>query len=112
MSMKHALDELDDVLGREREALLKADMDGLAAAGARKIELLQSLSRFSTELATATDRLQQLSEANLANGSLLARRRMDLAWMLRQLGASSRETAYDAQGVIAERAITRLQAEA
>ena len=112
MSLDQALNALSDVLGREREALLQADMDGLATAGAKKIELLEFVSRFGDELSTVSERLKELAEANLANGSLLAKRRMDLIWMLRQLGASSRETAYDAQGVIAERAITRLQAEA
>ena len=112
MSLTHALDELNAALLTEREALLQSDMDRLAAAGARKLELLQRVTQYSSELPTAAERLKTLAEANLANGSLLARRRLDLTWMLRQLGASARDTAYDAQGVIPERAIARLEASA
>ncbi|MBK9493612.1 MAG: FlgN protein [Alphaproteobacteria bacterium ADurb.BinA280] len=112
MSLNQTLDALSETLQLERQALLHADMQALVSAAERKIELLQLAASFPAEIPQAEARLKELAESNLANGSLLARRRMDLSWMLRQLGASTRDTAYDAQGIIPERAIARLQAEA
>ena len=44
------------------------------------------------------ERLQELAERNRANGVLLARRRREVNWALRQLGRSEASSAYDAKG--------------
>ena len=94
--MTEPLQRLSDALDDERQALIEHDVHALIRATGEKLEALRSL-----EVAPPIgqiDRLQELAERNIANGVLLARRRREVNWALRQLGRSETAAAYDAKG--------------
>lgn len=90
------LQQLSDALDGERQALVEHDVQALVAATSLKLEALRILeARPPLEHA---ERLRELAERNRANGALLARRRREVGWALRQLGRSEASSAYDAKG--------------
>ena len=90
------LQQLSDALDGERQALVEHDLQALVAATSLKLEALRILeARPPLEHA---ERLRELAERNHANGVLLARRRREVNWALRQLGRSENAPSYDAKG--------------
>ncbi|WP_313398388.1 flagellar protein FlgN [Stenotrophomonas sp.] len=96
LSMGDPLERLSDALDGEQRALIEHDVAALVAATGKKLEALRELER-QPPLHNA-DRLKELAERNHANGVLLARRRREVNWALRQLGRSEAAPAYDAKG--------------
>lgn len=96
LSMGDPLERLSDALDGEQRALIEHDVAALVAATGKKLEALRELER-QPPLHNA-DRLKELAERNHANGVLLARRRREVNWALRQLGRSESAPAYDAKG--------------
>lgn len=91
------LDALAAALEAERQALIDHDVDGLVRANVAKLDALRALEA-APPAGAAHERVQALSELNRANGVLLARRRREVRWALRQLGRAEAEPGYDAQG--------------
>ncbi len=96
LSVGDPLERLSDALDGEQRALIEHDVAALVAATGKKLEALRELER-QPPLHNA-DRLKELAERNHANGVLLARRRREVNWALRQLGRSEAAPAYDAKG--------------
>lgn len=94
--MADPLQQLSEALDGERQALIEHDVPALIAATGRKLEALRVLEQ-QPPLEQA-ERLRELAERNRANGVLLARRRREVSWTLRQLGRSENASAYDAKG--------------
>lgn len=94
--MSDSLQRLSDALDDERQALIAHDVHALIRATGEKLEALRVLE-VSPPLEHVS-RLQELAERNVANGVLLARRRREVNWALRQLGRSESGSAYDAKG--------------
>lgn len=94
--MGDPLERLSDALDGEQRALIEHDVAALVAATGKKLEALRELER-QPPLHNA-DRLKELAERNHANGVLLARRRREVNWALRQLGRSEAAPSYDAKG--------------
>ena len=91
-----ALDRLAAALADERRALLEHDIELLVRSTRDKLE---SLRHLEADLPSGRgERLAELAEANRSNGALLARRRREVSWALRQLGRSEASSAYDAKG--------------
>lgn len=90
------LQRLSDALGGERRALLEHDAEGLIRAVQAKLEALRELDAAMPP--GQQRRLRELAEINRANGVLLARRRREVNWALRQLGRSESAPSYDANG--------------
>ncbi|RPE80889.1 flagellar protein FlgN [Vulcaniibacterium tengchongense] len=93
----HPLDALERALRDERRALLEHDAEALLAATAAKLAALRQAEGWPPDPA-ARERVQALSELNQANGALLARRRREVNWTLRQLGRIEAGSVYDANG--------------
>lgn len=96
LSMGDPLQRLSEALDREQRALAEHDVAALVAATSTKLDALRELER-NPPLEQA-GRLKELAERNQANGVLLARRRREVNWALRQLGRSEDAPAYDARG--------------
>lgn len=96
LAMGNPLQQLSDALDGERQALVDHDVPALIAATGRKLEALRILEAQPPVEHAA--KLQELAERNRANGALLARRRREVNWALRQLGRSETASAYDAKG--------------
>ena len=94
--MTDPLQQLSDALDGERQALIDHDIPALIAATGRKLEALRVLE--AQPPLEQAERLRELAERNRANGVLLARRRREVNWALRQLGRSEDAPAYDAKG--------------
>jgi hypothetical protein len=109
-----ALAELENALVAERNALLARDVDALGRAGAAKLAALRAALAACGRSADATvrERIRALDELNRANGTLLAKRRSDVAWTLRALGLGEAACAYDAQGGIGGIRYGRVKTEA
>lgn len=97
MTTERRLDDLASALEAERQALVGHDVDGLVRANEAKLAALRALENAPLG-EVARERLAALSELNRANGALLARRRREVGWALRQLGRSESQPAYDARG--------------
>ena len=92
----HPLDALESALQAERRALLEHDVDALLRSTQAKLEALADAER--TAGAEDMARVSELHELNRANAVLLARRRREVNWALRQLGRTEDASAYDAKG--------------
>jgi len=99
-ALNQSLEHLEAALQEERRAILEHDVQALIQSTRDKLESLRALeSRVEGEDRAALEpRLVELSQLNLANGALLARRRREVNWALRHLGRSESSPAYDAQG--------------
>jgi hypothetical protein len=71
-------------------------VQALIRAHGAKLEALRALEAALPVGQNA--KLEELAERNRANGVLLARRRREVNWALRQLGRSEESSAYDAKG--------------
>lgn len=91
------LDLLEQALQGERRALLEHDIDALVRSTADKLRALRAVEAVAPS-AESHRRVFELSELNRANGALLARRRREVTWALRQLGRTENALAYDARG--------------
>jgi len=89
------LQQLQQALEDERQALIAHDAQALLTATEQKLQALQILE--AQPPIGQADFLQQLADRNRANGQLLARRRREIDWALRHLGRSE-GMAYDASG--------------
>lgn len=96
LAMSEPLQRLSDALDVERQALVGHDVQSLIRATSAKLEALRALEQMLP--VGQNERLQELAERNRANGVLLARRRREVNWALRQLGRSESASAYDAKG--------------
>lgn len=108
-AFEQSLDALSASLAEERRAILEHDVEALIRSTREKLESLQRVEQ-SVEASTAPElqtRLLELSEANQANGALLARRRREVNWTLRHLGRSEASGAYDIKGQTATLNSTR-----
>jgi len=94
--MEPPLQRLSDALDAEREALVAHDVHALIKATGAKLEALRTLEAHPP--VGEADVLQALAERNRANGVLLARRRREVNWSLRQLGRNEDAPAYDSRG--------------
>jgi len=94
--MSEPLLRLSDALDAERQALIAHDIPALIRATGAKLEALRTLE--GTPPVGQSEQVQALAERNRANGVLLARRRREVNWTLRQLGRSEDAGAYDAKG--------------
>ncbi len=95
-AMADPLQRLSEALDGEQRALVEHDVAALVVATGNKLEALRELER-DPPLHDAA-RLKELAQRNHANGVLLARRRREINWALRQLGRSETSAAYDAKG--------------
>ncbi len=94
--MSEPMQRLSDALDAERQALIAHDVHALIRATGAKLEALRTLE--GALPVGEGERLQELAEQNRANGALLARRRREVNWALRQLGRSEDAPGYDAKG--------------
>ena len=87
-------------LEAERAALIANDADAILSLSQTKLGDLQRLehSHDAQVFAGFTQDLRDLAELNIANGALIARRRQETIWTLRQLGMYEGESAYDMRG--------------
>lgn len=98
-AMDTLLERLETALAEERRALLDHDVEALFRSTQEKLATLRELEAQRPAASEAFEaRLRELSDANQANGALLARRRREVNWALRHLGRSESSGAYDAQG--------------
>jgi len=93
----HPFDALELALAAERRALLEHDIDALLSSTAAKLAALRAAESLPVEAGSA-ERLLALRDLNQANGILLARRRREVGWALRQLGRVESTGVYDATG--------------
>lgn len=91
-----SLQQLSDALDAERAALVAHDVQALIRATGAKLDALRALD--GTPPLGQFERLRELAERNRANGVLLARRRREVNWTLRQLGRSEAAPSYDSKG--------------
>lgn len=108
-ALEQSLDALSASLTEERRAILEHDVEALIRSTRDKLQSLQQVEQSvkespGPELHT---RLVELSQANQANGALLARRRREVNWTLRHLGRSEASGAYDIKGQTATLTSTR-----
>jgi flagellar biosynthesis/type III secretory pathway chaperone len=96
LAMSEPLQRLSEALDVERQALVEHDVQALIRATGAKLEALRALEAALPVGQNA--KLEELAERNRANGVLLARRRREVNWALRQLGRSEESSAYDAKG--------------
>ena len=82
--------------GLDRDPEVRAAIVRALASRLKEQVLTPRLKEASAPVPEA--RLRELSEANQANGALLARRRREVNWALRHLGRSESSGAYDANG--------------
>lgn len=94
--MSEPMQRLSDALDAERQALVEHDVHALIRATGAKLEALRTLE--GAPPVGQAEALSALAERNRANGVLLARRRREVNWALRQLGRSEDAPAYDSRG--------------
>lgn len=107
--LEQSLDALAASLAEERCAILEHDVQALIRSTQDKLESLRRVEQ-SVEGTVSPElqaRLMELSQGNLANGALLARRRREVNWTLRHLGRSEASGAYDVKGQTTTLAPTR-----
>ncbi len=98
-AMETSLERLASALAEERRAILEHDIEALMRCTQDKLATLRELETLAPAANEPFEtRLRELSEANQANGALLARRRREVNWALRHLGRSESSGAYDAHG--------------
>jgi len=90
-----ALEQLDQALNDERQALLNHDVLALITATEHKLHALQRLEGHPPM--EQASYMRELAERNRANGLLLIRRRHEMDWALRYLGRNE-NAAYTARG--------------
>lgn len=96
-----ALRGVREALDAERSALIGNDAEALPRIAADKsagMRQLVVLFQDAGGIGAHADAVRELSELNVANGALLARRRRETQWVLDQLGLCERRHAYDAGG--------------
>ena len=94
--MSSILVRLKDILAIERRALLEHNADLLMSASKEKLECIQLLGEHPPT--DAQSDLRALAEANLANGRLLARRRHEVNWALRNIDNDGKAASYNQDG--------------
>ncbi|WP_411834767.1 flagellar protein FlgN [Pseudoxanthomonas mexicana] len=99
-ALSQSLERLEAALNEERRAILEHDVQALIQSTRDKLESLRALETrvHDADSQLLEPRLVELSQLNLANGALLARRRREVNWALRHLGRSESAPAYDASG--------------
>ena len=104
---------LQETLAAEREALIANDAERIYECSETKMKHLRRLNDMpaqSDALKNFTPDLKALAELNVANGALIARRRQETVWTLRQMGLYEREGGYNAQGSMGGAVRTRHRA--
>jgi hypothetical protein len=104
---------LQETLQSERGALIDNDAERIVECSESKMKHLRRLNDLpgqSNVLSGFTPELRALAELNVANGALIARRRQETVWTLRQLGLYERDGGYNAQGSIGSAVRTRHRA--
>ncbi len=104
------LSALRDSLEAERAALIANDAEGIYESSESKLKSLRRLNEtapLSDALKDFTPDLRALAELNVANGALIARRRQETVWTLRQLGLYERDGGYDSRGSVGSAVKTR-----
>jgi hypothetical protein len=104
---------LQETLQAERSALIENDAGRIYECSENKQKHLRRLGEMpspSDALSGFTPELRALAELNIANGALIARRRQETVWTLRQLGLYEREGGYDARGGMGSTVRTRHRA--
>ncbi|HEX6834506.1 MAG TPA: flagellar protein FlgN [Rudaea sp.] len=97
--MPGPLRALHETLTAERAALVANDADALVRLAETKLRNLRALTEAPASVREEfPDDLRALAGLNAANGALIARRRHETVWTLRQLGLYEGNTAYDARG--------------
>jgi len=99
-----ALEQLQQALADERQALIAHDAQALIIATECKLDALQKLEAHPP--IEQARYLRELADRNHANGLLLARRRREIDWALRYLGRSD-SNAYNANGQAQWNGITK-----
>lgn len=98
-SLLHALSE---TLESERAALIENDAALIHDCAESKKQHLRRLNEFPRRdgdvFAGFTADLRAIAELNLANGGLIARRRQETIWTLRQIGLYDQDGGYDSHG--------------
>jgi hypothetical protein len=101
-------------LEAEREALVANDAEQIHACSETKLKHMRRLNDLPSQgvdvLSGFTPDLRALAELNVANGALIARRRQETVWTLRQLGLYERDGGYDAYGSVGNTVRTRHRA--
>jgi hypothetical protein len=101
-------------LESEREALIANDAERIVECSETKMKHMRRLNDLPAQgvdvLSGFTPDLRALAELNIANGALIARRRQETVWTLRQLGLYEREGGYDAYGSMGNTVRTRHRA--
>lgn len=93
----HPLDILEQALNAERQALLGQDTPALECAIQAKLEALGVIEQL--QLGSEHEaRVKALSDLNRANSVLLTRRRREVNWTLKQMGAIDESRAYRHDG--------------
>ena len=107
--LEQSLDALAASLAEERRAILEHDVQALVRSTQGKLDSLRRIEQSVQDTASPDlqARLLELSQGNLANGALLARRRREVNWTLRHLGRSEASGAYDVKGQTTTLASTR-----
>jgi flagellar biosynthesis/type III secretory pathway chaperone len=107
------LHALQETLQAERSALIANDAERIYECSENKQRHLRRLNELPAQndaLSGFTPDLRALAEMNIANGALIARRRQETVWTLRQLGLYEREGGYDANGGMGSTVRTRHRA--
>ena len=98
-------------LESEREALIANDAERIVECSETKLKHMRRLNDLPAQgvdvLSGFTPDLRALAELNVANGALIARRRQETVWTLRQLGLYERDGGYDAYGSMGNTVRTR-----
>ncbi len=101
-------------LEAERDALIANDAERIYECSETKLKHMRRLNELPAHggdvLSGFTPDLRALAEFNVANGALIARRRQETVWALRQLGLYEREGGYDAYGSVGSTVRTRHRA--
>lgn len=114
--LPQSLRELGDTLRAERAALVANDCDAILRLADTKLTQLKRLQDGGmaqrAALAEFDAELRELAALNVANGALIARRRHETQWTLRQLGLETRAGSYDAHGAFGHAIAPRARAKA
>ena len=98
-------------LESEREALIANDAERIVECSETKMKHMRRLNDLPAQgvdvLSGFAPDLRALAELNVANGALIARRRQETVWTLRQLGLYERDGGYDAYGSMGNTVRTR-----
>ncbi len=108
-ALSQSLDALAAALQAEHQAILQQDGPCLLDITAGKLAALKQVEQAAAGVSASwlEPRLRELAAANQANGALLARRRREVNWTLRQLGRSESAGSYDAHGQTESRLSSR-----